>query len=206
MAYVNENRNSSAHCYYYQDQKQTPQTGTYYSRQPTGNKKSVSSRTTTATTGDNNSRRRVNNNPHQSPVCSTMFNGRSITSSTFSSYNAPTGGEIKLTNSQYMNNNNNNNNNPIQQSTKYGGNSSSNLNNHQDFENGAGIHQSGRAVVVQRQPSEYIPTFMLLDYCKAANERKVKELVKKMENLPIQDVDPVVNFQDHTGRVNILLS
>ena len=49
---------------------------------------------------------------------------------------------------------------------------------------------------------EFIPAFVLVDACQSNNERKIREAVRKLSCLASAQVEPIVNFQDPTGRVS----
>jgi hypothetical protein len=49
---------------------------------------------------------------------------------------------------------------------------------------------------------DFTPLFVLLDACVANNERTLRELVRRLSCLASFDVEPIVNFQDPTGRVS----
>lgn len=50
---------------------------------------------------------------------------------------------------------------------------------------------------------EFIPSFILVDTCKEGNERKVREICRKLMALEAEEAESVVNFQDQTGRVRV---
>ena len=55
---------------------------------------------------------------------------------------------------------------------------------------------------VVNKPKEFVPSFVLVDACKANNERKIRDLVRRLTPFSCEDVDPIVNFQDSCGRVS----
>lgn len=52
------------------------------------------------------------------------------------------------------------------------------------------------------QKRDFVPSFVLIDACKTNNDRKVREICRKLATLAPDDVHPVANFQDQTGRVS----
>lgn len=72
-------------------------------------------------------------------------------------------------------------------------------NNHKALSNGnASELATAKPLIVP----ECFPPFLLHDYCKNNNEKKVKELVRKLCCLSSLEVEPIVNYQDQTGRVS----
>jgi len=57
----------------------------------------------------------------------------------------------------------------------------------------------------EKREKEFIPSFLLIDACKTNNERKVKEICKRLSSLSDEETQPVANFQDQTGRVSYSL-
>ncbi|ODM98206.1 Ankyrin repeat domain-containing protein 33B [Orchesella cincta] len=53
---------------------------------------------------------------------------------------------------------------------------------------------------VKRNDREFIPLFVLVDACKENNERKIREICRKLLALSEEEAAPVVNFQDQAGR------
>lgn len=62
-------------------------------------------------------------------------------------------------------------------------------------------YRETRAEERERREKNFVPSFILLDACKINDERKVKEICRKLTTLGVEDMQPVINFQDHTGRV-----
>ncbi|CAL8126284.1 unnamed protein product [Orchesella dallaii] len=53
---------------------------------------------------------------------------------------------------------------------------------------------------IKRNESEFIPSFVLVDACKENNERKIREICRKLLALEEEEAATVVNFQDQAGR------
>ncbi|CAG7836640.1 unnamed protein product [Allacma fusca] len=67
-------------------------------------------------------------------------------------------------------------------------------------ENGPPNQNNNMPNINRHQPKEFIPSFVLVDASKSNNERKIRELVRRMTAMCSEDVDPIVNFQDSCGR------
>ncbi|OXA57450.1 Inversin [Folsomia candida] len=52
----------------------------------------------------------------------------------------------------------------------------------------------------EKRERDFVPSFVLLDACISNNERKVREICRKLSTLDDDDVEPVINFQDQAGR------
>lgn len=71
--------------------------------------------------------------------------------------------------------------------------------NHSQSVNQKTCHKSLNKI---NRNDEFIPLFVLVDASKEDNERKVREICRKLVFLQTEEAEPVVNFQDQTGRVS----
>jgi hypothetical protein len=88
------------------------------------------------------------------------------------------------------------------QNQTYSNNSNSFYQSQVGSECGANTLSETRKEQRERREREFVPSFLLIDACKTNNERKVKEICKKLSTLSTDDVQPVANFQDQAGRVS----
>lgn len=70
-------------------------------------------------------------------------------------------------------------------------------------QNGFSNHNRIQKKINKNDHIEFIPLFVLSDACRENSERKVREICRKLMLLEADEAEPVVNFQDQTGRVSL---